>query len=200
MTQDRAEGTPATRGLDAERVAAALAPFLVQGPSMATRVAGPRTYATPQVLAVMLADLAARMVTLQLPDGYGLSLVMDFQPSAPLGMSGGERDAAEVAIVAAAAAALGAAPERRRMVGGVVHYHADAVTPPGLIVEVYTSVEPTATEREAAEAERQRRTERRDPGEVAPPLLTTCARCGAVLNDDNCDDADSHACREGATA
>lgn len=127
----------------------ALHAFIVPGLAHAGGLA--RTNATPQALAVMFADLAARLAVLELPAGHGLSITIDVQPDPNESLN---RDpdafrAAEVAIVDAAAAVLtpGVSAEREIVLGSV-HHVTRAATPAGLHLDVYTGVK--ATEGEAA--------------------------------------------------
>lgn len=193
MAQDRAEGTPATSGRDEGLMeycdgrcagyrpvphkcdppagevdlADRLAPFLVRG-SLGTSDMTGRTYATPQALAVMFADLAARLVTVEIPEGGQLSLAFGLQPAAPMRVPMSDRQDADMRIIDAFAAALGAeAPSRHLLSGGGVQYRFDMVTPPGLTVSSYMSVEPNAEEAEVFATIDRRRAERRDPGEVS---------------------------------
>lgn len=137
----------------------ALHAFIVPGLARAGGLA--RTNATPQALAVMFADLAARLAVLELPAGHGLSITIDVQPDIPTKIRGADREAAEVAVVDAASAVLapGVEPCRQIMTGGSIHHVTRATTPAGLHLDVYTGVKPTEYEAAFIAEVRARRAE-----------------------------------------
>lgn len=120
-----------------EATAEQLHGLLVQGTATSTAVA--MTIGTPAELAVMVADLAARLAAVgDLPPDAKFSISVDFQPWL--------RDAADRSEGIAAIDQLlstvlpGIAGVRDRMSDGVTHYRGRGQTAAGLGVSVYTDV------------------------------------------------------------
>lgn len=133
----------------------ALRPFLVDGQGEDSR--GAVSSSTPAALAVMFADLAARIAAVELPAGAQLRATLILQPRTQrLDDTVEQREAVEVEVVDAIGAAVtpGVLAHRQLMGNGSVHHAIAAATPAGLVLDVLTGVEPTAAER-AEHARRQ---------------------------------------------